>query len=156
MPELEIERDQSSHKDDVFMRRLQTALVCLCLTTSLLSIALLLYNAHEQWTIFNLLGSVVVIGRIPSERPDPGLLERPTVYVGLVKLPADVQHAALPKKLDVFPPFLQPVDHIHRHYIFPSDGHARFTFNGRVSPGDHRILLTDHVSSTPIFCIYPH
>ena len=73
-------------------------------------------------------------------------LERPSVYVGLDKLPPDVAHAALPPTLDVFPPIFKPVDHIHKDLVFPDDEHARFTFNGRIAPGDHRILMTDHVS----------
>ena len=107
-------------------------------------------NAHAEWSVYNLLSSVVVQTN-HTARPDPGLLERPSVYMGIDRLPLDVQHSAVPKTLDVFPPFFQPVDHIHRHYVFPSDGHARFTFNGRVAPGDHRVLLTDHVCDHPCF-----
>ena len=114
------------------------------LLCTVLSMVLLVLNTHAEWTIYSLLSSVVV-QRNQTARPDPGLLERPSSYIGIDRLPADVQHSALPNALDVFPPFMQPTDHIHRHYVFPSDGHARFTFNGRVAPGDHRILLTDHV-----------
>lgn len=117
------------------------------LIVSLVSLALLVVDAHTQWSIYDLLGAVVLNSKTDEGQPDPGLLERPSVYSALDKLPQEVSQAALPDTLTVFPPFFQPVDHVHRNYVFPPDGHARFTFNGRVSPGDHRILLTDHVRS---------
>ncbi|KAI5114989.1 hypothetical protein M0805_007252, partial [Coniferiporia weirii] len=61
-----------------------------------------------------------------------------------------------PDTLDVFPPFFQPVDHIHRDYVFPDDGHAHFSFNGRVAPGDHRVLLTDHITMVAQFRVHDY
>lgn len=121
------------------------AFAVISLIISLASLALLVVDARTQWRLHDLLGAIVLNSNPSEERPDPGLLERPNVYSALDKLPQEVSQAALPDTLAVFPPFFQPVDHIHRNYVFPSDGHARFTFNGRVSPGDHRVLLTDHV-----------
>lgn len=73
-------------------------------------------------------------------------LERPNVYVGLEKLPPDIARAALPKSLDVFPPVFQPVNRTHPERVFPEDTHAHFTFNGKVTPGDHNVLLSSDVS----------
>ncbi|EJD06964.1 uncharacterized protein FOMMEDRAFT_17424 [Fomitiporia mediterranea MF3/22] len=131
--------------------RLLGLTVVLSLVCSIVSLVFLCLNARTQWDLHHLLGGIVMHSGTPNERPDPGLLERPSVYNGLDKLPPDLQHSALRGTLDVFPPFFQPVDHVHRHYVFPSDGHARFTFNGRVSPGDHRILLTDHITMVAQF-----
>lgn len=129
------------------LRRLAVVAVCLSLVCSVVSLTLLVLNVRMEWEVYTVLGGLVVHGSSNYERPDLGLLERPSVYIGLDKLAPEIQHSALPDTLDVFPPLFQPVDHIHRHYVFPTDEHARFTFNGRVSPGDHRVLLTDHVCS---------
>ena len=64
---------------------------------------------------------------------------------GLDKLPLDIQRSTLPEALDVFPVLFQPVDNGVEDYVFPDDEHARFTFNGRVSPGDKRVLLKNDV-----------
>lgn len=124
------------------------AAVALSLVCSVLSLVFLVLNAQTQWALHALLGGLNEHSDSHYERPDPGLLERPSSYVGLDKLPPELLRSTLPDVLDVFPPLFQPVDHIHRNYVFPTDDHARFTFNGRVTPGDHRILLTDHVRGT--------
>ena len=126
--------------------RLLTIALVLSLASSLASLVFLVLNAHAQWQIYLLVGGKSSPSNaLGNEIPDPGMLERPSKYIGLDNLPSDVVHSALPNTLDVFPPLFQPVDHVHRKYVFPTDGHARFTFNGRISPGDHRVLLTDHV-----------
>ena len=126
--------------------RLLTIALVLSLASSLASLVFLVLNAHAQWQIYLLVGGKSSSSNaLSNEMPDPGMLERPSKYIGLDNLPSDVVHSALPNTLDVFPPLFQPVDHVHRKYVFPTDGHARFTFNGRISPGDHRVLLTDHV-----------
>ncbi|THH01401.1 hypothetical protein EW145_g6922 [Phellinidium pouzarii] len=135
-------------------RRLLIAAVILTLVCSVTSLVFLFLNARVQWQLHDLLGAAVVHSDRHLERPDPGLLERPNVYIGLDKVAQDVSQAALPDTLDVFPPFFQPVDHIHRNYVFPDDGHARFTFNGRVAPGDHRVLLTDHITMVAQFRVH--
>ena len=126
--------------------RLLTIALVLSLASSLASLVFLVLNARAQWQIYSLVGvKSSPLNALGNEIPDPGKLERPSKYIGLDNLPSDVAHSALPNTLDVFPPLFQPVDHVHRKYVFPTDGHARFTFNGRISPGDHRVLLTDHV-----------
>ena len=136
------------------IKHLLATTIVLSLIISIASLFLLVLNARTQWRIHDLLGSLVVHSEASSNSLDAGLLERPSVYIGLDKLPLGTSQTALPQSLDVFPPFFQPVDHIHRNFVFPSDGHARFTFNGRVSPGDHRVLLTDHVCL--LIAIYSH
>lgn len=69
-------------------------------------------------------------------------LRRPSVYIRLDSLPSDAARAALPPFLDVFPPFFQPVDAANPRKVYPEDVHARFTFNGRVTPWDHNIILS--------------
>ena len=132
------------------LRLLVVVTLIVSLLCSAVSLIFLVLNARTQWQLHNMMGGLVMHGETHNERPDPGLLERPSTYVGLDKLSPELQHSALPQTLDVFPPFFQPVDHVHPHYVFPSDEHARFTFNGRVSPGDRRVLLTDHV------CLFSH
>ncbi|KAL5504296.1 hypothetical protein ACEPAH_8370 [Sanghuangporus vaninii] len=138
------------------LRRLLVVTVGISLFCSVASLVFLVLNARTQWELHNMLGGLIVHNGRQNERPDPGLLERPSTYIGLDKLPSELQHSAFPKTLDVFPPFFQPIDHVHPHYVFPSDGHARFTFNGRVSPGDHRILLTDHITMVAQFRVHDH
>ncbi|KAH8118215.1 hypothetical protein DFH11DRAFT_1699634 [Phellopilus nigrolimitatus] len=138
------------------VRGLLVVTVGLALACSVASLVFLFLNVRSQWQLHDLLGAAVVHSDLGYVRPDPGLLERPSVYIGLDKLPLDVSHSALPDTLDVFPPFFQPVDHIHRDYVFPNDGHARFTFNGRVAPGDHRVLLTDHITMVAQFRVHDY
>ncbi|EJD06941.1 uncharacterized protein FOMMEDRAFT_152279 [Fomitiporia mediterranea MF3/22] len=156
-----VSSDDDQHNSDLSfenptLRRLLGLTVVLSLVCSIVSLVFLCMNARTQWDLHFLLGGIVVQSSTPDERPDPGLLERPSVYNVLDKLPPELQHSALLGTLDVFPSFFQPVDHIHRHYVFPSDGHARFTFNGRVSPGDHRILLTDHITMIAQFRVHDY
>ncbi|KAL5525642.1 hypothetical protein ACEPAG_6978 [Sanghuangporus baumii] len=138
------------------LRRLLVITVGVSLFCSVASLVFLALNARTQWELHHMLGGLIVHNDEQNGRPDPGLLERPSTYIGLNKLPSELQHSALPKTLDVFPPFFRPVDHVHPHYVFPSDGHARFTFNGRVSPGDHRILLTDHITMVAQFRVHDY
>ena len=65
--------------------------------------------------------------------------------MGLDKLPSNVSRSALPPSLVVYPPLFQPVDHVNRYRVFPEDEHARLTFNGKISPGDKHVLLSEHV-----------
>lgn len=146
------ECNNSGRTDNPVLGRLLAVAVVLSLVCSVLSLVFLVFNAQTQWALHSLLGGIDSHPDLHYERPDPGILERPSTYVGLDKLPSELLHSALPDTLDIFPPFFQPVDHIHRNYVFPADGHARFTFNGRVAPGDHRVLLTDHVRSIHAAC----
>lgn len=132
--------------------KLFTFSLLLALGTSAISLILFLLNLRAEWHLYSLLGaSVVQKGRsYESNAPESGLLVRPNVYIGLDKLPLDVQQSTLPESLDVFPSFFQPVNQVDSDYVFPDDEHARFSFNGRVSPGDHRVLLNDNV------CPYAH
>ena len=126
--------------------RLLFAVCFLSIGISLLNIGLFYINTQYQWRLFNsgLLSSVA--SSISSLTHGNGKLERPNVYIGLDKLPFDVTRTSLPNSLVVYPPLFQPVDNAHGSIVYADDEHARFTFNGRVSPGDHHVLLTEHVS----------
>jgi len=139
--ELALGGKSNSSRHSRLGRRLFLAAVLASLLCSLLNLIFIIIASKTEWSAFHLglfSGSGATTG---SED-----LDRPSVYIGLDKLPLNVSRAALPVGLDVFPPLFQPVDHVHRYNIFPDDGHARFTFNGRVAPGDHRVLLTDHIT----------
>ena len=128
--------------------KLLTFSLLLALGTSVVSIVLFLCNVQAEWTLSNLSGARVVQKGFNSQTAgtlDPGLLDRPNAYIGLDKLPLDIQRSTLPEALDVFPVLFQPVDNGVEDYVFPDDEHARFTFNGRVSPGDKRVLLKNDV-----------
>lgn len=138
--------------------KLFTFSLLLALGTSAISLVLFLLNLHAEWHIYSLLGaSIVQKGRsYEANAPEPTQLFRPNVYIGLDKLPLDVQQSTLPESLDVFPSFFQPVDQVDDDFVFPHDEHARFSFNGRVSPGDHRVLLNDDVTMIAQFRVHDY
>lgn len=75
-------------------------------------------------------------------------LHRPNIYIGLERLNWTIQRAVLPEKLDVFPHVFQPVSKNPEELdkVWSSDGRARVTPSGLVSPGEPKVIINKDVS----------
>lgn len=75
-------------------------------------------------------------------------LYRPNIYIGLERLNSTIQRAVLPEKLDVFPHVFQPVSKNPEEIgkVWSTDGRARVTFNGLVSPEESKVIINKDVS----------
>jgi len=121
------------------------------LLASFINLALLMSNSSAAWTLYRS-GILTSLNSSKSSfTHENGNLKRPNVYIGLDRLPSDVAQAALPDSLVVFPSLFHPIDYRHPDRIFPDDELARFTFNGRVSPVDRHVLLTEEISMVAQF-----
>ncbi len=138
----------NSGEMDLRSKRLLHAMFGVVLLASLVNLGLFVSNSNTAWSLYRsgILSSYnSAISPLTHENDD---LKRPNVYTGLDKLPSDVAHAALPDNLVIFPSLFHPIDYRHPDRIFPDDELARFTFNGRVSPVDRHVLLTEEVCLT--------
>ncbi|KAH8108852.1 hypothetical protein DFH11DRAFT_1516211, partial [Phellopilus nigrolimitatus] len=73
-------------------------------------------------------------------------LYRPNMYIGLDRVDRDTARDALPEALHIFPHVFAPVSRAEPERVFPSDGRARITFNGLVSPGEPHVIINKDVS----------
>ena len=76
------------------------------------------------------------------------------MYIGLDGLNETTQIAALPDKLDVFPHVFQPVSRKASEKVWNSDGRARITFNGLVSPGEPKVVISKDVGPHSLFLLW--
>ena len=74
------------------------------------------------------------------------VLYRPNTYIGLEKLNRTIIQMSLPPKLAVFPHIFSPVSSEEPSRVFRTDGNARITFAGLVSPGEPHVIINKHVS----------
>jgi hypothetical protein len=74
------------------------------------------------------------------------ILYRPNIYIGLDKLNSTMIQLSLPPKLTVFPHIFSPVSSEEPNRVFRTDGNARITFEGLVSPGEPHVIINKHVS----------
>ncbi|KAE9384788.1 hypothetical protein BT96DRAFT_929121 [Gymnopus androsaceus JB14] len=70
-------------------------------------------------------------------------LYRPNIYIGLDRVSSATAREALPAQIDRFPHVFAPVDRMSPNHVFPSDGRARITFNGLVSPGEPLVIINE-------------
>ncbi|KLO17139.1 hypothetical protein SCHPADRAFT_913773 [Schizopora paradoxa] len=113
---------------------------------SLFNLGLFVKNHNASWSLYRSSILTSVTSAISPLTHANDNLKRPNVYIGLDKLPSDVAHAALPESLVVFPSLFHPIDYSQPDRIFPDDELARFTFNGRVSPVDRHVLMTEDIT----------
>lgn len=125
-------------------------LTVFCSLTSLLPPSFSLFPTYEQPK----LPSFPFVYSEPTSRAQrlalAASLYRPNIYIGLERLNATIQRAVLPEKLDVFPHVFQPVSKKPEELetVWSSDGRARVTFNGLVSPGEPKVVINKDVSSS--------
>jgi hypothetical protein len=74
------------------------------------------------------------------------VLYRPNIYIGVGKLNSTIIQLSLPPKLTVFPHIFSPVSSEEPNRVFRTDGNARITFEGLVSPGEPYVIINKHVS----------